>query len=71
MSKQNTIEQYINTIIGGTVTTKSLCQATGTTLPTVLTFIRKNPQRFQRVARGSYTILAASTQNSNTNTHDW
>ena len=71
MSKQDTIEQYINTIIGGTVTTKALCDATQTTLPTVLTYIRKNPQRFQKVSRGTYTILASSTQNSNTNPHEW
>lgn len=71
MSKQTKIEEYINTIIGGTVTTKALCQATGTTLPTVLTFIRKNPQRFHRVARGMYTILSASTQSSDNNTHEW
>jgi len=71
MSKQNTIEQYINTIIGGTVTTKALCESTHTTLPTVLAFIRKNPQRFHRVARGTYTILAESNQTSNSNPHEW
>jgi hypothetical protein len=71
MSKQTKIEEYINTIIGGTVTTKALCEATNTTLPTVLTYIRKNPQRFHRVARGTYTVLAASTQSSNNSTHEW
>lgn len=60
MTKQNTIQQYIDTIIGGTITTKSLCQATGCTLPTVLTFIKNHPDRFEKVKRGTYTIRQAN-----------
>jgi len=60
MAKREAIEQYINTIIGGTVTTKALCQATSCSLPTILAFIKDNPTRFEKVKRGTYTILAAS-----------
>ena len=62
MSKQQNIERYINTIVGGTVTTTSLCLSVGCTLPTVLTYIKNNPDRFEKVKRGTYTILAAKQQ---------
>lgn len=62
MSKQNQIEQYINTIVGGTITTASLCVAAGCTLPTVLSYIKNNPHRFEKVKRGTYTILAAKQE---------
>jgi hypothetical protein len=58
MSKQNDIETYINTITGATVTTAALCDACKCTLPTVLTFIKNNPNRFEKVKRGTYTVKA-------------
>lgn len=58
MTKQFAIQQYIDTIIGGTITTTSLCQATACTLPTVLTFIKNHPDRFEKVGRGKYLIKA-------------
>lgn len=79
MSKQQDIHNYINTIVGATVTTSSLCIACKCTLPTVLTYIKNNPNRFEKVSRGSYRILAATMTNT-TNTpapqigvpqHDW
>lgn len=74
-SKQNAIATYIDTIIGGTVTTKALCESTGTTLPTVLSFIRNNSSRFEKAGRGKYTIRAASVTNNTTDTnipsHEW
>lgn len=75
MAKKDVIEQYINTIIGGTVTTKALCDATGCSLPTILTFIKNNASRFEKVKRGTYTIRAAAatfvTNNTNTTPFEW
>lgn len=76
MSKQQVIEDYINTIVGATVTTSALVLATKCSLPTVLSYIKNNPTRFEKVKRGTYTILSASlsTQTPNNNTlptHEW
>jgi len=60
LSKQTRIQEYVNTIVGATVTTKSLCISCNCTLPTVLTYINNNPQRFQKTGHGSYRILAES-----------
>lgn len=67
MSKQQSIENYINTIVGATVTTSALCAATKCTLPTVLSFIKNNPHRFEKVKRGTYTIRVSNTLP----THEW
>ena len=75
MAKRDAIEQYINTIVGATVTTKALCVATGCSLPTVLSFIKDNASRFEKVKRGTYTIRAASvtldTNSTNTTPFEW
>lgn len=78
MSKQITIQNYIDTIAGNTVTTTDLCNACKCTLPTILTFIKNHPDRFEKVKRGTYTIkhAALSTvpeiQNqSNNQSFDW
>lgn len=75
MAKRDAIEQYINTIVGATVTTKALCLATGCSLPTVLSFIKDNASRFEKVKRGTYTIRAASvtldTNTINTTPFEW
>jgi hypothetical protein len=75
MAKKDSIEQYINTIVGATVTTKALCTATGCSLPTVLSFIKENASRFEKVKRGTYTVRAISvtvdTNNSNNTTFEW
>ena len=74
MSKQKDIETYINTIVGATVTTTALATASKCSLPTVLAYIKNNPQRFTRVSRGKYTINASVTSNTDTSnlpTHEW
>jgi len=75
MAKRDAIEHYINTIVGATVTTKALCVATGCSLPTVLSFIKDNASRFEKVKRGTYTIRAASvtldTNSTNTTPFEW
>lgn len=70
MAKRDSIEQYINTIIGATVTTKALTIATGCSLPTVLSYIKENSSRFEKVKRGTYTIRAASVTLDTTNTNN-
>lgn len=61
MTKQQNIETYINTVIGAIVTTSALAKSTGCTLPTVLKYIKNNPNRFQKEGKGTYRILAVST----------
>jgi len=58
MSKHSNISTYINTIVGATVTTKALCASCNCTLPTILTYIKSNANRFEKVGRGKYTIKA-------------
>lgn len=80
MAKKQVIEDYINTVIGATVTTNALCIATGCSLPTVLSYIKDHPERFDKVKRGTYTIKAAAftsssvssdTQTSSHPTFEW
>jgi hypothetical protein len=66
MTKQHNIQAYIDTIIGGTVTTKSLSLATSCTLPTLLTFIKNNPNRFRKVKHGTYLILSPAVSTDTT-----
>jgi hypothetical protein len=66
MTKQHNIQAYIDTIVGGTVTTKSLSLATSCTLPTLLTFIKNNPNRFRKVKHGTYLILSPAVSTDTT-----
>jgi len=66
MTKQQNIQAYIDTIIGGTVTTKSLSLATSCTLPTLLTFIKNNPNRFRKIKHGTYLILSSAVSTDTT-----
>lgn len=76
-SKTNVITNYINTIVGGNVTTTALAVATDCSLPTVLAYIKAHPHRFHRVARGTYRIEPENAANdtiatNETNTQfDW
>lgn len=71
MSKQTNIETYIDTIIGATVTTKALCASCNCTLPTVLAYIKNNPNRFEKAGRGKYLIKASNvTSVSNLETNE-
>jgi hypothetical protein len=66
MTKQHNIQAYIDTIVGGIVTTKSLSLATSCTLPTLLTFIKNNPNRFRKVKHGTYLILSPAVSTDTT-----
>jgi len=66
MTKQHNIQAYIDTIVGGTVTTKSLSLATSCTLPTLLTFIKNNPNRFRKIKHGTYLILSSAVSTDTT-----
>lgn len=61
MSKQQLIAQYVDQHIGETITTTQLAEAVGCTLPTVLSFIKNNEQRFVKTGRGRYAIREAAT----------
>jgi hypothetical protein len=71
MSKSQDIENYINTIVGATVSTTALCTSCGCTLPTVLSYIRNNPSRFEKAGRGKYLIKAGIVNNNNNQSQDW
>lgn len=76
VTKQNMIEEYINTNIGATLKVKDICQATNTTYPTVTKFINTHSTRFELVVRGTYRILPESTHNqtiesSSNSTFEW
>lgn len=59
------IEDYINGLIGETVSPSDMVEAIGCTSPTVYAFIKTNPNRFEKVSAGKYRILSAG---SNTQT---
>jgi hypothetical protein len=67
MSKQDDIQNHINTIVNAEVSTRQLCDAVSCTLPTVLTYIKNNPSRFTKTGRGKYRI-EPMTMNANTST---
>jgi len=60
-SKTPQIEQFINTHVNNTFSTKEMCEQIGVSLPTLLNYIRANQNRFQLVSYGTYTIVQAST----------
>lgn len=64
MSKQQDIENYINTSVNTQISTKVIAQMCNCTLPTVLTFIKNNPHRFEKVSRGQYRILPLAAMHS-------
>lgn len=65
MSKSQNIEDYINTVIGATITTTALAASSNCSLPTVLSYIRNNPSRFEKAGRGKYLIKADNIININ------
>jgi len=60
-SKTPQIEQFINTHINNTFSTKEMCEQIGVSLPTLLNYIKANQNRFKLVSYGTYTIVQAST----------
>ena len=61
-SKSLLIEKYINERIGQDIKPDQIAQATDCTIQSVYLFIRKNPQRFTKVTRGTFKINPANNQ---------
>jgi len=60
-SKTPQIEQFINTHVNSTFSTKEMCELSGVSLPTLLNYIKANSERFELVSYGTYRIVQAST----------
>lgn len=61
-SKSILIEKYINERVGQEVKPDTIAQATNCTVQSVYLYIRKNPQRFTKVTRGTFKINVANSQ---------
>ena len=61
MSRQQDILNYINNNINVEITTATLANEVGCSLPTIHKFIRENESRMSKISRGTYKILPAQT----------
>jgi len=64
-SKTPQIEAFVNTNTNSIFTTKEMCDRSGVSLPTLLSYIRSNSQRFELVSYGSYRIVHPSNSAAN------
>lgn len=58
MSKQTQITQFITDNSGSTYRTADMCEQIGCSLPTLLKFIKANPDMFEKTGHGIYTLNA-------------
>lgn len=58
MAKQTEILTFVNNNTNQQYRTADMCQQIGCSLPTLLKFIKNNPERFTKVSHGVYTIKA-------------
>jgi len=58
----NQIEKFLNGKVGQQVEPEQIAQAVECTIQSVYAYIRKNPQRFTKVTRGTFKINAAANQ---------
>jgi len=56
------IDKYINERIGQEIHPDDIAQAVNCTIQSIYLYIRKNPQRFTKVTRGTFKINAANNQ---------
>jgi predicted AAA+ superfamily ATPase len=56
-SKTPQIEQFVISNVNNTFSTKEMCDRIGVSLPTLLSYIKANPLRFELVSYGSYRIV--------------
>jgi hypothetical protein len=61
-AKQNAIRNWINEHVGETFSTVQLAKDLGISLPTLLSYIKNNEDRFSKVKHGAYRIEAVATQ---------
>jgi len=61
-SKNPLITQFINSNTNKIYSTKEMCKEIGVSLPTLLSFIKKNADRFELVQYGVYKITQSGQQ---------
>jgi hypothetical protein len=64
MSKHNQIMEFINNNVNTSFRTTQMAETVGCSLPTILSFIKNNPSRFNKTGHGIYTILPESQEMS-------
>lgn len=60
--KKQLFEDFVAQREGGQVSTKELTEASGLSAPTVSRLLAEQPHRFQKVKRGTFSVLAAHTE---------
>jgi hypothetical protein len=63
-SKTPQIEQFVNSNLNNTFSTKEMCERIGVSLPTLLAYIKANAERFELVSYGSYRIVTVTNSAS-------
>jgi len=62
MSKQQQLNDFATNNSGETFRTADICIAVDCSLPTVLNFIKKNPNLFEKTGHGIYKVLSSTQQ---------
>lgn len=60
-SKTPIIQKFVSTNFNQTFSTKEMCAAIGVSLPTLLAFIKINPENFQSINYGVYRIVQTTS----------
>ena len=61
-SKAPVIQEFINKNVNKVYSTKEMCAEIGVSLPTLLSFIKNNRNRFEQMQYGVYKITESSQQ---------
>ena len=61
-SKTPVIQEFINKNVNKVYSTKEMCAEIGVSLPTLLSFIKNNTNRFEQMQYGVYKITESGQQ---------
>jgi predicted transcriptional regulator len=61
-SKAPLIQEFINKNVNKVYSTKEMCAEIGVSLPTLLSFIKNNTNRFEQMQYGVYKITESGQQ---------
>jgi hypothetical protein len=61
-SKAPVIQEFINKNVNKVYSTKEMCAEIGVSLPTLLSFIKSNTNRFEQMQYGVYKITESGQQ---------
>jgi hypothetical protein len=61
-SKAPVIQEFINKNVNKVYSTKEMCAEIGVSLPTLLSFIKNNTNRFEQMQYGVYKITESGQQ---------